>query len=218
MSSMFVRIILIIPITLFVIASCGDDIKKKPIEQKDPEIEVITPDFKGEKFSNPAHLELLKELNICDVIDSDSTSYYAACSPKNFELLTFNEKKDVTEAFILQTRSAIRLKGQDASLPVRHILIFERENGSLVRINGFRGELIAMEDGKNGMKELMVAIYLKEDDTVFNCLFKWKDNKYSFDSVVALDWGEGMKPLKANKKEEVSAEIYTSLMAANLIF
>lgn len=212
------KFFLLVFVTSTLIVACDSEPTGKVSDPITDEIEIVTPDFKGDKFEDPVHLELLKELDICEDIEQDSASYYAACSPVNFDIKPISTKKAVKDAFLLQTRSEIRLKGQDISLPVRHLLIFERENGALVRVNGFRGELISMEEGKDGRKELMVALYLKEDDTLFSCVFKWKDGKYEFDSVFALDWGEGMKPLKADKKAETSAQIYTSLMANNLIF
>lgn len=209
--------------TILVLAACTDDEPdvKDPndsVENPEDDVEIVTPDFMGDKFENPVHLDLLKELDICDVIEGDSTSYFAACSPKNFEIIEYKGKGTVEDAFILHTKAAIRLKGQDLPLPVRHVLIFERENGALVRVNGFRGELNGMRDGEDGVKELIISIYLKDDDSVFDCLFKYEKGKYSFKSVEGIDWGEGLRPIKANMKDSISADIYNSLMTAQLIF
>ena len=118
----------------------------------------------------------------------------------------------------LQIKAATRFKGQDVPLPVRHIVVFEREKGELIRVNGFRGDIIGMSDSDSGVKDLMLALYLTDDETLFHCLFKWNGGQYSFESIEGLDYGEGVRTLNPDLKDSLSNDIYTSLMSSNLIF
>lgn len=206
--------LIVIVSSLFVLSACKED-------EKDPEkdeLEVIDDfDFDEKKFKDPVHLELLKELDICDVELSD-TSMYAPCTPEYFQIYPYHKDKSVKDAFILYVKAAIPLKGQPYLLPVRHVIVFERENGTLVRVNGFRGELAELRETAGGHKDLVVALYLTGDETLFDCLFKYKDGKYSFEHVIGLDWGEGMRDVKEEMRDSVSKDVYRDLMSKNLIF
>ena len=203
---------------LFLVVSCGGDQPEEPVkEDTTDDIEVVTPDFVGENFENPKHLELLKELNICDLIESDS-SLTALCSPENFEVMEFRTDKSVNESFIIQTKAGIALKGESRPLPVRHLMVFERDNGELVRVNGFRGEVVALEKSDTAIKDLLVSFYFHDERAVFVCLFKWENEKYSFESVEGIDWNDGLKPVKASMKDSVSVQVYNDLMERNLLF
>ena len=213
-----IRLIILIAIGALCFTACDttepkEDVKENVIDK----IEEIRNDFNDVKFDDPVHLDLLEELGICEMVSSDS-NYYATCSPENFKIIPFKKDTDIRDAFILQVKAAIRFKGQDVPLPVRHIVVFERENGELIRVNGFRGDLIGMTDGASGTKDLMVALYLTDDETLFHCLFKWKGGQYSFESIEGLDYGEGVRTLQPALKDSLSNDIYSSLMTSNLIF
>lgn len=200
---------------LFLLNSCKSDPGK---DAEDDEIEVIDDfEFDDKKFKDPLHLEILKELDICDLSLSDS-SMYAPCTPEYFQIYPFRKDKSVKDAFILYVKAAIPLKGQPMLLPVRHVIVFERENGELVRVNGFRGEMVELRENAKGDKDLIVALYLTGDETLFDCKFIYKDGKYSFEAVEALDWGEGMRNVKASMKDSVSRQVYRDLMDKQLIF
>lgn len=199
---------------LFAFSACKDD----PEVEVDPDSEVIDDfNFDDKKFKDPLHLELLKELDICELEMTD-TSMYAPCSPEYFQIYPFRSDKSVKDAFILYVKAATPLKGRPLLLPVRHVIVFERENGELVRTNGFRGEMVELREGKNGIKDLVVALYLTGDETLFDCLFKYKDGAFKFESVEALDWGEGIRNVKESMKDSVSNQVYRDLMEKQLIF
>ena len=167
-------------------------------------------------FNVARHLELLDELNICEMVDS--FPLVANCSPDNFKLIAIQNDGSLENGFILQTKAGIVLKGANKPLPpVRHIFVYVRENGSLTKVNGFRGDLIATQEGENG-KDIVLALYLKEDETLFHCLYKWNGTRYSFESVVGLDWGDGVKTLKEEDKDSVSNDIYNAIMESKLVF
>lgn len=185
-------------------------------EQVEVDVEDQVTDFSSNDFERAEDLALLRELNICEV--NDSLGIVADCNPDNFKIIPIFDDKPVEDGFLLLVKAGIVLKGENRPLPpVRHIYAFVRENNELVKVNGFRGDLIATQKGKPG-KDIILALYLKEDETLFHCLYKWDGERYSFDTIEGLDWGEGVKTLKADMKDSVSTEVYNSIMSSNLIF
>lgn len=202
-------------LSLGVLVSCKNDPDDGDI---DPEVQVEDDfEFDEKQFKDSISLEILKELDICDLNFNDS-SMYAPCTPEFFQIYPFDPNRSIKDAFILYVKAAIPLKGQPLLLPVRHVIVFEREKGSLVRVNGFRGEMVEMREKSNGSKDLVVALYLTGDETLFDCVFEYKDGKYSFKNVEALDWGEGLRKVREDMRDSVSREVYNDLMAKQLIF
>ncbi len=204
---------------VFSITACKSDVD--PVESGETALdtEVIedrTTQFNDDSFEGDGDQQLLAELNICEL--TDSLEAIADCSPENFKIIPVSDAIPVKDAFILQAKAGIALKGANRPLPpVRHIFVYVRENGSLVQTNGFRGDLIATSKGEKG-NDIVLALYLKEDETLFHCLYTWDGERYSFESVEGLDWGEGVKTLKDDMKDSVSNDIYNSIMNSNLIF
>ncbi len=215
----FLSIILLV----FILTSCDSDSSdllevNADIEDTNVEgFEDATADFSTTKFDDPEYIEILGELDVCLMIDQDST-VFATCSPKNFRILPFKEGVSVKNAFILQMKAGIVLKGQAAPLPERNILIFERDAGQLVKVNGFRGDLTATRGGTNGVKDLVITFYSKKEETFFDCIFQWNGTRYDFKFVEGVNWGEGFKPIKESMIDSISKEIYTDLMQNAKIF
>jgi len=204
-------------------ASCGsgeetDTDADKPIEQRDDFVDVNS-DFDDSKFENPVHLELLRELEICVDAPQDSTPY-AACDPNNFEIVEFRSDKDVKDAFILLIRAARMLPGEAAVLPDRVVQVWERENGELVNVNNFIGNIVAMRPGEGDIKDLVLQLNDPVDRVMFDCYFKWNGSQYAFDQVLALnlDDGRGFVPLKESLKDSVSREVYNALVEHKIIY
>lgn len=179
--------------------------------------------FDDEKFTNPIHIELLRELNICEFMSPDST-YFATCTPDNFKIIEYKQSGSVRDAFILQMRAGIFPKDQEVPLPpIRHLIVFEREGGNLVRVAGFRGDLIEMRKSDSGAKDLVVGLYDDDDEgTLFQCLFKWNGKKYEFDCIERMDYGEGLrvfsKSLSEKERLELTQQIFNQLKNKSLIF
>lgn len=188
----------------------------------DLEFEDTRTDFDDKEFKDPVHIELLRELDICEFKSPDST-YYATCTPDNFKIIEYKTTGSVRDAFILQMKSGIFPKDQEVPLPpVRHIIVFEREGGKLVRVGGFRGDLIEMRKSDSGAKDLLLGLFDKEDETLFHCLFKWNGKKYEFDSIERLDYGTGLrvfaKSLSEKERVELTQQIFDQLKDKSLIF
>lgn len=202
---------------VLIFTSCGNDTSSTDTleDQETGEIITVEKPFQKETFSQDAESELLKELNICDTgIDS----LFTPCSAKYFTFKSFRSDKDMKDAFILQVRGGVRLVGEPEPFPVRRVLIFERENGKLIRVNGFVGDLDSFERSGTAIDHLIIAFYDPKDDVMFHCLFEWRERKYSFKEVVSIDIGSGPKPVKKDQLESVSNEVYQLLMDKSMIF
>lgn len=161
--------------------------------------------------------KLLKELNICDTMEVEGSDV-APCSAENFKFMKFNDNAKLENAFLLQIKALSVLKNQEAKLPMRHLIVFEREKGTLVKVNGFRGNLIATRESKSGIKDLIIRFYIPEDEAFLNCLFEWSDKKYHFKSVEAIDGGGGNGRVKDEFKDSISKIVYQSLMDNTMLF
>lgn len=206
-------------LTAFLLFSCDSEVSdSKPTDKvgEKSQIEVQETDFSANEFDNPKTQAILEELDIC--VLKDSLGLIAECTPQNFRVIPFKKGAAIEDAFILEVKAGIRLKGSGAPLPpVRHIIVFERVNGELVQVNGFRGDLIAKDTGKD-VNDLILALYVKADETLFQCRYEWNGDKYEFKSIEGLDYGEGVKTLSEATRDSVTNEIYGSIMQSNLIF
>ncbi|MFT6502625.1 MAG: hypothetical protein ACJASQ_002752 [Crocinitomicaceae bacterium] len=181
--------------------------------------------FSDTAFTNIKHSQLLTELQVCIQEVDPECPRCAVCSPNFFRIFELDKEKDVKDFFGLQIKSLTILKGQEFALPVRHLIIFEREKGELIKVNGYRGNLIETISSKSGVDDLMIRFLMKQEDEEskaienvhFNCLFKWDGKRYNFESVERIEgpnWGGAVKP---EHKKETSAEVYRDLIAGELI-
>lgn len=207
-------------ILVLIIFSCQNEEKNdKPNENKIEvgEINHVETLFDEIAFEDSGDMDLLRELQICDTIQSD-TSNCVVCSSRNFRILPFHNSLSKNDAFMLQIKALTVLKGQNVKLPVRHLILFERENGHLVKVNGFRGNLIATRESDSGAKDLIIRFYIAEEEAFLNCLFTWNGQKYRFISVEAIDGAGGHGSVKESVKKEVSKEVYQTLVDHSMLF
>ena len=206
---------------LFVFVACSAETDEIPEveEEKEEYFEGIVTNFEGKKFKSSVFNDLLEELGVCEFETSDS-SYYAVCSPENFKISSFMNEGSMEDAFILEMKAGIFPKNAEAPLPpVRHVIFFEREGGKLIRVGGFRGNLIGRRaNTKSGADDLLLALYDTDDETLFHCVFKWNGGKYEFDSIERLDYGEGFRTIKGENKLETTQQIFQQLRDKSLIF
>jgi len=206
---------------LIIVASCKDEVEKVKddvsTELKVGDITPIETLFDKTYFDTELEYNLLKELDICDTTKVEG-SVCSPCSAEHFKFTKYNNDKTLNDAFLLQVKALTVLKSQAAKLPMRHLIVFERENGELIKVNGFRGNLIASRESKSGIKDLIVRFYIPEDEAFLNCLFIWEDNKYHFKTVEAIDGGGGFGRVKEAVKDSVSKIVYQSLMDNAMLF
>lgn len=203
---------------LFLLVSC--DAEEKPIIKQDVHFENVQTIFSPGEFSDTTKIELLNELRMCDSrISRNDSLAYAPCAPSNFKFLSFNEEKELKNSFMIQIKALSILPGsRGVPLPVRHLMIFERESGQLVKVNGFRGNLIGWRKGKQDEKDLMIRFYIPKDETYANCTFTWNGGKYEFANAISVDWGQGDMDIKTDVRDSISNLIYTDLINNSLLF
>jgi len=206
---------------LLVLVACDNADTKKDTNNIDSpdlgEIEHIETLFDQTEFSSNIHRDLLVELEVCDTIYSE-VAPCATCTPDNFKISDYKQGTKTQDAFLIQIKALTVLKGQEIPLPMRHLIVFERINGSLVKVNGFRGNLIATRKSGLGAKDLIVRFYIPEDEAFLNCLFEWNGVKYTFKSVEAIHGAGGNGPVKEALKDSISKEVYRSLMSNSMLF
>lgn len=181
--------------------------------------------FSDTTFANVKHSQLLKELQICIQNADSECPRCAVCSPNFFRIFKLDKEKDVKNFFALQIKSLTILKGQEFALPVRHLIVFEREKGELIKVNGYRGNLIETISSQSGVDDLVIRFLMKQEDEEskeienvhFNCLFKWDGKRYNFESVERIEGSNWGGPVMAKHKKETSAEVYRDLIAGELI-
>ena len=101
--------------------------------------------------------------------------------------------------------------------PARRLLIFVRENGELVKTNGFIGYIIEKRRIKNKLHDdIVIRFYEKyyEQKYFYNCLFSWKDQRYEFVKCEAIN----DIAIKPEVVDSVSIEINKTLIEKQLVF
>jgi hypothetical protein len=202
---------------IILIASCDNEESStaRNMDKETGEIISVEKPFQQDSFKAAVEEDILKELNICS---SGIDSLFTPCSAKYFTLKSFRKDKELKDAFLLQVRGGVRLTGEPEPFPVRRLLVFERENDALIRVNGFVGDLDSFERSGTDIEHIIVAFYDAQDDVMFHCLFEWEERKFSFKEVVSIDIGSGPKPVKKEQLTEVSNEVYQLLMDKSMIF
>ena len=192
--------------------------KKKVDKLKEKtEIQLIETDFNANTFSGTTEIELLKELGVCDsTAPNDNNLDRPSCSPRFFRFFNYKKNAELRNNFILLLRSGVN------GFPARRLLIFARENGQLVKTNGFIGYIIEKRRIKNKLHDdIVIRFYEKYYDQkyFYNCLFSWKDQRYEFVKCEAIGAPpKGDEAIKPELVDSVSSEIYKILIEKQLVF
>ena len=206
--------LIIIPIILVAIFFNKRDYKKPKIDEPKDEsqIELIETDFITNTFSGTTEIELLKELGVCDsTAPNDNNFDRPSCSPKFFRFFSLKKGAKLRNSFMLLMRSGVN------GFPARRLLIFERENGNLVKTNGFTGYIIEKRPGKKlDYDDIVVRFFEKYESQkyFYNCLFSWKNQRYEFVKCEAIN----DIAIKPEKVDSVSTEVNKILQEKQLIF
>jgi len=189
--------------------------KQKPNTEKDFENKEIL--FDKKQFDDPISVGLLKEINICSDTHKDvNGNLVTPCSPEAFELFPLQQSTPLSEGFILLVRA------NTGGIGLRRVLVFERENGILVKVNGFVANLIGTKENNHTNDDLLLRFIDKIDgsDVFYHCIFKWEDNRYVFKTVEAIHEPAGnfYGKVKESVKDSVSQEILKILNENKMIF
>tara|TARA_B100000508_G_scaffold130740_1_gene118300 strand:- start:4908 stop:5591 length:684 start_codon:yes stop_codon:yes gene_type:complete len=145
-------------------------------------------DFSAQGFDEARKYELLIETRICNPQYSDSTKDGTVpCSAKYFRFFEYNRKRTLDNAFMLQVKAGVN------NIPYRRLLIFEREKGKLVLVNGVIGYLVSQIKRPNGIDDLIVGVIDDLGDNNFDrydVLLRYKDGKYHIVEAVGDLQGE----------------------------
>ena len=194
-----------------IIVSCSET-NTSVEEMFKSEITSVTTLFDEIEFPEKQHTELLAEINICHQQDVDSIiNGIVPCSPSFFKLYTYNHKRRLEDAFLLQVRKGV------SNFPYRRLLVFTREKGELVLMNGIRGYLVEKRSNKNEIDDLVVALV---DDIGgryyrYDVLLRYDNGKYHY--IEAIGDLEGLFEDETLKKE-ATKQIGERIKEKNLIF
>lgn len=199
--------------------SCsGDEEKEKVIVDENSsigEMESIETLFDKDVFEDPKMKDLLTELNLCTEKTSDTLDYVnPSCTPRFFRFFNLTEKMPIENGFILQVKAKV------SGFPLRRVLVFVRERGELVKVNGFVANLIGRRKTSGEYDDLLLRFNDNVDGetTFYNCFFKWNGAKYEFSSVEVIEGANWGGPVKAEFKDSMSNEISAVLSKNSMLF
>ena len=184
--------------------------KNDPLAMKN--IETL---FDKDQFDDPKVVRLLEELHVCSTKNRVTGDYMNPdCSPRFFHVLPFIENVSMEDAFLIQ------VKAKTNGFPLRRLLIFVRERGELVKVNGFVANLIGTKKSKTKHNDLLLRFNDKDQgqDVFYNCLFSWNGNCYKYKSVEVIEgpgWGGAVK---AELKDSISIEVEKDITKHKMIF
>jgi hypothetical protein len=169
--------------------------------------------FTNRGFDQALKYELLIESRICNPKFNDSINDGSVpCSAKFFRFFEYNRKRTLEDAFMLQVKAGVN------NFPYRRLLIFERERGKLVLVNGITGYLVSQVKKENDFDDLIVAVIDDLGNNNFDrydVLLRYKDGKYRM--VEAL--GDLQGEFKNEQlKERATKAIEARIKEKNLIF
>jgi hypothetical protein len=197
----------------------------KPVEKKDPElgdVNQVETLFDEDRFENEVHAELIRELDYAYETEDPACPRCALVSPRFFKVFNVKPGSDVKDLFAIQIKALTILKGAEKATPDRNLVVFARENGQLVKTNGFRGNLIRRITNSSGVDDLIIRFHVYDreykSDIFYNCLFKWEEGRYYFSSVEEI-YGSGANgKVKESMKAEISADVKVELTNAGMIY
>lgn len=206
---------------LFFLAACGDDEKDDNPFMKHhhpaQSVTTISTDFGTNTFSSETETELLKELKLCDPkATSDTNELQPSCSPRFFRFFPLSDKIPLRDGFILLIKAGVN------GTPLRRILIFQRENGELIKLNGFFGNLIERRPSKTGYNDLVIRFTDNIEGSLayYNCLFQWDKGQYIYKLCEAIQEGGQEAPhrIKAEYIDSMAPEIKSILDRNHMIY
>src|SRR5690554_7819940 len=230
---------IIIMVLAFLFFSCSNNDGKSTSDEKEVGKEIVSPtnedqndleasDVLGESkilqkaeadvfsqmgFDDKVYYELLIETRICDpAFDAVTNNQTTPCSSKLFNFFPYNHKRKIQDAFLLQVKAGVN------NYPYRRLLIFVREKGNLVLMNGIVGYLVERISRPNEIDDLIVAVFDDLGNDKFDrydVLIRYNEGKYHFVEAVGDLQGTFNTP---ELKERASKAILERINEKELIF
>ncbi|MGM0478324.1 MAG: hypothetical protein ACQERC_03800 [Bacteroidota bacterium] len=210
------RYSIIIFLVILLSYSCESD-SSHPNEQEGDQFVSDTikapAEFSNEGFDDKLKYELLLEAHICNPNYSDTTSDNTVpCSSRFFRFFEWNRKRNLDNAFMLQVHAGVN------NYPYRRLLIFTREEGELILVNGINGYLIEQRTRPNEIDDLVVGIIDDLGNNNFDrydVVLRYEDGKYQFKEAI----GDLKGPFESDTlKEAASRAIKRRIEEKELIF
>ena len=199
---------------IFLLFSCETEVKKSnSTDDFKSDTTKISTLFDQQSFDEKLKYELLAETRICQPFYTDSMPPgVVPCTPQYFAFYEYNHKRELKDAFLLQVKAGVN------NYDYRRLLIFTREKGKLVQMNGIIGYLVEKRSRPNEIDDLVVAIIDDLGNNKFDrydVLIRYKDGKYHFVEAIGDLYGKfDTKELK----EKASKMIKERIEEKNLIF
>lgn len=177
------------------------------------EVTVENTEFTNSGFDDKKYYELLFETHLCDPdFDASKNDKTTPCSAKLFKFFSYNHKRKIEDAFMLQVKAGVN------NYPYRRLLIFVREEGKLVLMNGVIGYIVKRIPQENGIDDLIVAVIDDLGNDKFDrydVLLKYKEGKYHFQEAIGDLEGVFKDP---ELKARATAAIRARIIEKELIF
>src|SRR5690554_2526658 len=169
--------------------------------------------FNSSGFDDKKYYDLLIETHLCNPqFDGSKNDGTTPCSARFFEFYPYNHKREIEDAFLLQVKAGVN------NYPYRRLLIFVREKGKLVLMNGIVGYLVERIKQPNNIDDLIVAVFDDLGNDKFDrydVLIRYKDGKYHFVEAVGDLQGKFNTP---DLKQRASKAILERINEKELIF
>ena len=164
-------------------------------------------------FDDKKHYELLIETHLCNPNYTDTTSNGSTpCSSRFFNFYSYNNKRKIDDAFLLQIKAGVN------QYPYRRLLIFVREKGKLILMNGIVGYLVERISRPNEIDDLIVAVFDDLGNDKFDrydVLLRYNNGKYHFIEAI----GDLKGKFKTDKlRKRASEAIKKRINEKELIF
>lgn len=201
--------------------SCDEEPEDQPLGHRNhvvPENNpTISTDFATNTFSSGQEVELLKELKLCDPNAADDTDeLHPSCSPKFFRFFKLSEQQQLKDGFILLVKAGVN------GMQLRRVLIFQRDKGLLVKLNGFYGNLIETRPSSSGYPDLVIRFTDNIEGSLayYNCLFQWNGAQYRYTLCEAIQEGGQEAPHRIKKEyiDSMAPEIEQVLIDNKMLF
>lgn len=188
----------------------------RPSTSMPEKTEEIVELFEDKTFNENLEINLLQEIRICQT-DSNKLQDPRAipCSPKYFKFFPLSKSTSLDNGFVLL------IKAGAGGFPLRRVLVFERDRGTLVKVNGFVANLVGRVKNDSGIDDLVLRFSDKDEageDMFYNCLFEYNNDQFRFKQVEVIEGKNWGGKVKESKKAEVSKEIFATLRENQMIF
>jgi len=174
-------------------------------------------DFHNNKF-NSIEKNLLHELDSLRFFNSIPQRIFIEIpkdkrdellSEKYFNFMPLYPNKTLNDGFIMTLSGALFMDRKYASMTNR-TFVFERENGTLILVNSFKGSIKELKDvNSNTPSDIVIEFKSEKEGVYFYCIFNWINRKYIYSSCerISYDQGRTQHFIKTEEQEKVTKEV-----------